>query len=244
MAKIDIRVKKIKAYCNGMASRYIATMRILAMVKPLVYDEKFVKRYHNSVGGHGLGVLREALMLGYVDDLFALTQDTDDRSASLVNIVKLLGDSALRDVVKVEFCTLPPCMWVGIDDEATEKRLTEQEAKAHTAKQAPRFDKIWESVVKGTDDIVASEIGRKINKVRNKLSSHYEMTAQGKEPRLMEIGDFALKWGDPERYMEDAKPIIFDTVLLVTNTDYHLQSFELSAAQIAEAFWNTDTEST
>jgi hypothetical protein len=209
MTEIDQRVTKIRAYCEAMASRYLAMRRRMAMLQPLAYDKNLVGRYNEAKAGLGLLVLREALLLGLTDDLMVLTQDRDDRTASLVNIVRLLQSPDLKEATKADFCK----SFGSTDQERNRER---------SQRQAAEFDALWLSVVKGTDDLVNSEIGKKLKNIRDKVSSHYEMTSSGEEPRPLEIADFDFKWGDPEQYAEEAKKVIFDTVLLVSNSHYDL----------------------
>jgi hypothetical protein len=237
MPELDRRVRKIKAYCTAMASHYLAMRCRMAMLMPLVYDKDLVSRYNKSRAGSGAEVLREALMLGFVDDLVALTQDRHKETASLANIVGLLQDPVLRGAVKVEFCKPLPMTYAGPHDEAAKRDFFEQTAKEHSKRKARQFDALWSSIVTCTNDLVNGEVGKKLKGLRNKVSSHYEMSALCEEPRPLRIDDFDLKWGDPERYMEEAKKVIFDTVLLVTNTQYALETSEREDTRIAKAFW-------
>jgi hypothetical protein len=231
MSEIDRRVTKVRAYCTAMASRYLAMRRRAAMLLPLTHNENLVSRYNKSTAGSGVEVLREALMLGLVDDLVALTQDRDLRTASLANIVGLLREPVLRDAVKVEFCKPILITSGGPDKERSERK-------------ARQFDALWSSIATGTNDLVNGEVGKKLKGLRDKVSSHYEMTALGEEPRPLRIDDFDLKWGDPERYMEQAKKVVFDTILLTTNQSYRLETFEREDSRISEAFWAAKAKST
>jgi hypothetical protein len=214
------------------------------MLLPLAYDKDLVSHYNKSMAGSGAEVLREALMLGLVDDLVALTQDKYKKTASLANIVRLLQEPVLRDAVKVEFCKPLPIAYAGPHDEAAKKDFFEQSAKEHSKRKARQFDALWSSIVTGTNDLVNGEVGKKLKGLRDKVSSHYEMTTLGEEPRPLRIDDFDLKWGDPERYMEKAKKVIFDTVLLTTNEHYGLETFEREDSRISEAFWAAKAKST
>lgn len=244
MSEIDRRARKAKAYCTAMASRYLAMRRRAAIALPLVYDKDLVSRYNESRAGLGVEVLREALMFGFVADLVALTQDRDRKTASLANIVSLLQDSVLRTAVKEEFCEPLPMIYADPGDEAAKRDFFEQTAKEHSKRKARQFDALWSSIVTGANDLVNGEVGKKLKGLRDKVSSHYEMTALGEEPRPLRIDDFDLKWGDPERYMEEAKKVIFYAVLLTTNVDYRLETFEREESRVSEAFWATRARST
>ena len=111
MTNIKSRVEKIKAYCREMASAYLMADAKLAMLKPLAYDKKSVKRFDRSVSAHGLNLLRTTLLLDLIEDLVGFTQDKDQTSASLMNINRLLSNTELRTAIKEDFCKPPPITW-------------------------------------------------------------------------------------------------------------------------------------
>ena len=226
-----------------MASAYLMADAKLAMLKPLAYDRKFVKRFDRSVGAHGLNLLRTTLLLDIIEDLVGFTQDDDQTSASLVNIRRLVSHTELREAIKEEFCRPPPSTWFDTDlDDAIRQQFEEDANTKYRERQARTFDQLYESVTMGIDNLIGSDIAGKLKRVRNKVSSHYAMTSQGKEPRLLNPADFGLKWGDAEQYLKDARKVVFDMVLLVTNSSYALDSFEQHHTRIADDFWRVTPE--
>jgi len=243
VSDIKSRVEKVKAYCREMASAYLMADAKLAILKPLAYDRKFVERFDRSLGAHGLHLLRTTLLLDLIEDLVGFTQDDDQTSASLVNIRRLVSNIELREAIKEDFCKPPPSTWVDTDlDDGIRQQFEEDENTKYRERQAQAFDQLYESVTMGIDNLIGSSIARKLKRARNKVSSHYAMTSQGKEPRLLNLADFGLKWGDPEKYMKDAKKVVFDMILLVTNSSYFLDSFEQNHTRIANDFWRISTE--
>lgn len=243
MSDIKSRLEKVKAYCREMASAYLMADAKLAMLKPLAYDRKFIKRFDLSVGAHGLHLLQTTLLLDLIEDIVGFTQDNAQTSASLVNIRRLISNIELREAIKEDFCKPPPSTWVDTDlDDASRQQVEEDENTKYREKQARTFDQLYKSVTTGIDNLIGSNIARKLKRVRNNVSSHYAMTSQGKEPRLLNPADFGLKWGDSEKYMKDAKEVVFDMVLLVTNSSYDLDSFERNHTRSANDFWRVSTE--
>ena len=243
MGGIKSRLEKVKAYSREMASAYLMADTKLAMLKPLAYDRKFVARFDRSVGAHGLNLLRTTLLLDIIEDLVGFTQDDDQTSASLVNIRRLVSHTELREAIKEEFCRPPPSTWVDTDlDDAVRKQLEEAANTKYREMQAHKFDQLYKSVTMGIDKLTGSNMARKLKNVRNKVSSHYAMTSQGEEPRLLHLADFGLKWGDAEKYMQYAKEVVFAMVLLVTSSSYALDSFEQHHTRIANDFWRVNPE--
>lgn len=243
MSDIKSRLEKVKAYCREMASAYLMADAKLALLKPLAYNKKFVARFDHSLGAHGLQLLRTTLLVDIIEDLVGFTQDNDKSSASLVNIRNRISNIELREAIKEDFCKPPPITWVNTElDEAIRQRFEEDENTKYREKQARKFDQLYESVTMGIDMLIDSDMAKKLKNVRNKVSSHYAMTSQGEEPRLLNLADFGLKWGDAEQYMQDAKKVIFDMILLVTNISYDLEGFEKHHTRIANDFWRVKKE--
>jgi hypothetical protein len=243
VSDIKSRLEKVKAYCRQMASAYLMADAKLAMLKPLAYDRKFVKRFDRSVGAHGLNLLRTTLLLDIIEDLVGFTQDDGQTSASLVNIRKLISAIELREAIKEDFCKPPPSTWVDTDlDDATRQQIEEDENRKYREEQAHKFDQLYQSITTGIDNLINSDTAKELKRVRNKVSSHYAMTSQGKEPRLLNPADFGLKWGDAEQYSKGARNVVFDMVLLVANSSYALDSFEQHHTRIADDFWRVTTE--
>lgn len=239
MSDLKSRLEKIKAYCREMASAYLMADAKLALLKPLAYNKKFVARFDRSLGAHGLQLLRTTLLVDIIEDLVGFTQDNDKSSASLVNIRNRISNIELREAIKEDFCKPPPSTWVNTElDDAIRQRFDTK----YRDRQAREFDQLYESVTMGIDKLTGSDIAKKLKNVRNKVSSHYAMTSQGEEPRLLNLADFGLKWGDAEKYMQDAKKVIFDMILLVTNSSYALESFENHHTGIADDFWRVQKE--
>lgn len=198
MSDIKSRLEKVKAYCTEMASAYLMADAKLAMLKPLAYDRKFVKRFDRSVGAHGLNLLRTTILLDLIEDLVGFTQDKHQTSASLVNIRRLISDIELREAIREDFCKPPPSTWGDTDlDDGIRQKLEEAANTKHREGQARIFDQRYESLTMGIDNLIGSDMAKKLKGVRNKVSSHYAMASQGKEPRLLNPADFGLKWGTP-----------------------------------------------
>jgi hypothetical protein len=154
-----------------------------------------------------------------------------------------ISDIELREAIKEDFCKPPPSTWVDTDlDDAIRQRFEEDENTKYRENQARKFDQLYESVTMGIDKLTGSDMAKKLKKVRNKVSSHYAMTSQGEEPRLLNPADFGLKWGDAEKYMKEAKEVVFGMVFLVTNSGYAMDSFEQNHTRIANDFWRVNKE--
>jgi hypothetical protein len=239
VSDIKSRLEKVKAYCREIASAYLMADAKLALLKPLAYNRKFVARFNRSLGTHGLQLLRTTLLVDIIEDLVGFTQDNYKSSASLVNIRNRISNIELREAIKEEFCKPPPSTWVNTElDDAVRQRFDTKYREG----QALKFDQLYESVTTGIDKLTCSNMAKKLKNGRNKVSSHYAMTGQGEEPILLNLADFGLKWGDAEKYMQDAKKITFDMILLVTNGSYALESFESHHTRIADDFWRIEKE--
>lgn len=213
MCNIEYRINKVKKYIHQIASAYLVADSNLAILKPLVYDEIFIQRFNNTLAANGLERLQETLLLALIERIVNMIQDTDPRTASLFNVVKLIEDKQLKTALEEQFCK-------------EENRKKEFEDK-------------YQKIKEDTDNLIKSELGQKLRKVRDKIISHYEMTLEVKELRPFKPNDFGLNWGDTEKYMSEAEPIIFDSVYLINRGFYYLEDFKKSHTKISQEFWKT-----
>ena len=219
MCNIDYRIKKVKAYVNRMASAYIVACSKLAMLRPLVYNNEFRKRFNNRIAADGLERLEITLLLDLIEDLVGMTLDKDERSASLFTVTNLIKEPKLKSALKEVFCKI-----------GSQKR-------ADLKEKDDEFEKRYTNIMEGTEKLIKGEIGKKLKLVRNKIASHYEMNRGGGEPIPFEIQDFDLKWGDEQNYMNEAEPIIFDAAYLINRDYYSIDEFKRHYDNISNYFW-------
>jgi AbiU2 len=232
------RVLKIRAYSRAMVGAYLTADQKLALLHPILDDQNLIQQYDNSVAAHGLNLLQVTLFLDLVKDAVAFTLDRDVRAASLWNVLRLLSQDDLRGELRWECCIPRPSRWVGGNIEEEMRRLLDEQRKeASREEQAEDFDSRYAKVREKANIVFAGELATRLQKARNKLIAHYEMTVTGSEPKLVNPEDVGLMWGDVDDYFTEVEPLIFDAELIISNGSYVLDQFKENHKRIARKFW-------
>jgi AbiU2 len=217
------RIAKIKAYSRTVVGAYLTADRKLALLRPILDDRDLIQQYDNSVAAHGLNLLQVTLFLDLVKDATEFTLDQDKRAASLRNVLRLLSQDDLREELCREYCTPRPSHWIGgnIDDEI--KHFFEERRKEDFRRaQAVGFKRCYTKLKEKADTVFTGELATRLQKARDKLIAHYEMTAAGLELRPVRPEGVGLKWSDVDEYFAEIEPLIFDAELLISNSSYAL----------------------
>lgn len=240
---IHKRVKKTQAYSRAMVGLYFNAEKKLALLRPILSDETLMQRYNNrsNFAAHGLEFFQFTLFLDVAKDAVALTLDRDKRAASLRNVLRLLGHCDVREELRDAYCTPLPFRWDDTDlPEDAKQALRQSHEDAVRKGRAKDFDNRYALLTKQIGEVLGDELAQRLQKARNKLITHYQMTRAGEEPRLVTPEDLGLEWGDAEAYLEAVAPLIFDAELLINNASYDVEQFEDNHARIGSEFWSVE----
>jgi len=232
------RVEKVKAYATVMADKYLFARQKLAILEPLT-SEEITKLFDRSYGAHAHNALALTLILDIVRDICAFTLDKDERSASLVNIWRLLGDAHLRTALK-DVATShrgSHSVWSkGLTPEERAAWKAEIEAEDAHGKSIA-FDEAYARVERCVPDIAESEMAAIFKIARDKALAHYEMRAGRGGYELFDLGSIGLKWGSPREFLDRLDRVVWDVVLVATWGSYDEEGFEKSHRLFAADFW-------
>lgn len=220
-----------------MIGRLIVADQKIAILKPLLYDKKLIKKWDGSNGAHGLNLLNMTLYFDLIRELAAISLDKNNRSPSIKNVLQLLDSCNLLNYLKEEYCEPHPIKWINDVDEDSKIFWEVKHRKRELAENEDRFNNTYQEIRAEYKTLKDSELYKKIRDARNKLIAHYEMRHDGEAPRMLTPSDFGLKWGDVEEYFELIKPIITNLVLIISNEGYARDMYRSHHNKIANDFW-------
>lgn len=229
-------VRKVRAYSRAVASIYIDADFKRALVGPAIDDQTVIDRCNESGAGRALDFLQILLYLDLIKDAVAITCDRDSRSASLYNLMRLLANDDLRATIQTDYCA--PA-WGGPPRDEAMKEVRAAVQAERRPRLESQFEDKYAALAKGVEEMLAEPETEKLRTARNKLIAHYEVTAAGEEPRLVRLADLDLNWGDAERLLDSAEPLVFETEMLVSGASYALDQFKRNHRGYAECFWAT-----
>ena len=238
MTNLDYRKRKVQAYSGTVASKFLYADRKYALLSPLMTSKEFISRYDDSLGAHGLKTLRISLYLDVIQDLSALTYDSNPRAACLSNLSCLLGRQELLNALREDFCRVDfENLHRSGMDEIVAAQMHAQFIEEQALERGQTFDDTVERIRIALENVLDSDLWSRIKKTRDKTISHFQMTAAGEDPRPVTLEDIGLTWGSIGEFMSMVEPIVFDVEMVVSGATYALEDFKKSHKQIGDDFW-------
>ncbi|MBO6871978.1 MAG: hypothetical protein JJ882_15300 [Balneola sp.] len=232
------QLDKLKFIAKKSISNYFEIYQSVALLVPLLEDENLFQSWKGTPGIDAVSSLQWTLYMSIIADMRALLFDTDDRVASLANVIKPLVNTHLIEQLRADFCD-PPGIQVGGHDEdpALKALVKKQIQEGHIKSKKQEFDELVPRCQKCFKEIKESDLGRRVENARNKLIAHNEMRTDNGERRSYNPKDFGLKWGDAQEVVLAAKKLVFDINLLINNSSYDVDGFRKILDDRAKHFW-------
>jgi hypothetical protein len=236
---ISQKKKKIEHLAEAIVGRYFMADQERALMEPIVSDESVIKCWDNSFAAHGLEALRISLYMSVLSAMNSLLFDKYAKTASLYNVCKMLEDERLVGLLREDYCKPFEINHLNDDLDEEAKRVIEASIHAEHREQASEgFDQRLKSVRKGYERLCDSSLAERVQKARNRMVAHYQVTFLEGERRLYNPADFGLKWADASEIMAEAKAIIFDVPLIVSGRWYCVDDYVSGHDDIAAQFWS------
>lgn len=236
---INQQKKKIEHLAEAIVGKYFMADQERALMEPIVSDESVIKCWDNSLAAHGLEALRMSLYMSVLSAMNSLLFDTYAKTASLSNVCKMLEDERLVRLLREDYSK--PLEINHLNDDLDEEAKRVVEASIHTEhrEQASEdFDERLKAVCEGYERLCDSSLAKRVQKARDRMVAHYQVTSLEGERRLYNPADFGLKWGDASEIMAEAKGIIFDVPLIVSGRWYCVDDYVSGHKDIATQFWS------
>ena len=236
---ISQQKKKIEHLAEAIAGKYFLADQERALMEPIVSDESIIKRWHNSLAGHGLEALRMSLYMSVLSAMNSLLFDNYAKTASLYNVCKMLEDERLVRLLREDYCKPFEINHLNDDLDEEAKRAIEASIHAeHRQRASEDFDQRLKAVWEGYQRLCDSSLAERVQKARDRMVAHYQVTSLEGERRLYNPTDFGLRWGDASDIMAEAKAIIFDVPLIVSGRWYCVDDYVSGHEHIAAHFWS------
>jgi hypothetical protein len=230
--------KKIRHLSDAITTKYFLADQQRALLEPIVYDKNLIQRWDNSLAAHGLEALRMSTYLSILSAMNALLFDEYAKTASIHNVCRMLDDAALVAALRDDYCKPIDIAHIGPDmDEGLQKHLEECINAQRMKEAADDFDARLGALLAGYDAIRISELAQRIQRTRDRVVSHYQVTTVGGERRLYDPSDFGLKWGDASEIVKASTEVVFNIPMIVTGTWYAVDDYVAGHNEIAAEFW-------
>lgn len=234
--RINKRIKSLKKLAEVLVGLLYELEAKYELVKPMIFDKDLPSVYNDqSYAAKGFEFLRISLYLDCIKDSSRLYHDPYDTSPSVINILDYLSDSRVNDKLREEFSSwkmrLSQSSGVLFETEAEEVKVLED-----------KFNALYKQIKVQHQQLVKSKLLKRIQKARNKVIAHADVTKVNGEYEKSSAENFGLKWGDVEEFIKSTRGLVFDIALLINNTSYDDGSFKRAHQKASTSFWEVTTK--
>lgn len=227
-----------------MINKFIDSRLKWAFIVPILRDQSVIETMKlRPNGAFGIQFLRMELYLSFLQALANLISDSDKRSASLKNIVDLAKKPNAKQLLRESF-TKPMSkenfIFVGEYSQEWKDHHISRKIKEYSEENEALFDLKFDKVISTAESFLASHMVNRLESIRDKTISHYEVRPDGSEYKLMAIEDFGLTWDYGIEVYEATRPIVEDLGLYVRSTGYAIDFAEEDQDRLGTGIWSTN----
>lgn len=191
-----LQEQKLVAHAEHLLDGVLWLKERHAMFRPML-DKSVMDRRGAGKKRSGFMTIKRTLFFSCVLDIVNLCLDADDRTPSIVKIMKVLTDNPLLIAeLRRKFS-----VWVSSPTEEEKAdpdimRSIRALEEKNTAKRAAQFDQRLQELRILWEALRDSEILSKLKEVRNKHVAHTELVYEGEKYRPVDLEKLGLKWDD------------------------------------------------
>jgi len=219
-----------------MAEEFLAVEAKFELLRPMLPESKLFSNFNkNHYEAHGFQLLRITLLIDCIKDAVKVVLERGKKSPSLKCLMAMLANESIREQIKNDYSNIRV-----IYEEPLAPNIENIINKSENIQEEKRkkiFEKKYSQLEKSWAELETSNLSSKLKGIRNKVAAHLEITKNGQSYRLRDISDFGLDWTDLEKFLNIAKPLIFEIALLTCFTNYDLDGNLEIHRKISSSFW-------
>lgn len=229
IAKLEAEVQSLL----GLLTRAYAQFLFL---RPMMVNERLIKRIGSQEKGVGFRQLREWLYWGFIQEIVKLCQDLDARTPSIRKLRNALEDDSTLQALKEKYSRRSPPQIEGLDQPVINQLQKQEESELRSA-----FDETYRRFRKSSGELLSSHALAGYKTIRNKLIAHNELCESDAGYSFFDIKVLNLKYGQERHLLEAAKEIFDDLDSLVRNASFSWDSFFEQETRDVCKFWDIET---
>jgi hypothetical protein len=232
-------VDKIKDYSRILVDCFLDCSIKKELLSPLIN-----RSFNSETKPEEISALKELqiiLFLDFVKSLSNLILDEHEDSVSYYNIYKYLSNDFIKDSIKSDWIKSvqePDVIFsVGFPEDEKES-VVQSMVEKHKERVADSFELSYKNVIVDGHNILNNPKLNTLKSIRDKKVAHYEVNRNTIERRTLTLEEFNIHWIDPLLLFDEVKPLIFDIVLLTTNTSYNIDAEYHRQKAITDSLWS------
>ena len=178
-----------------------------------------------TYASHVTNMLQDVLAIDLLREIGALVLDKDSNSASIGRAMSALRDAGVIAELRAEYECVRPLGHIGGDAIPPElgAQMDAHWEELERREQLDRFER-WRSQLPGIEtDLIASEVGEKLEVARNKGVAHYDVVREGDDWKLWRVDGTGLTWGQINAYVDTCTKAIEILSALVCQTSFDFE---------------------
>ena len=232
------RIEKNKMMLSSIVNTYFLADQNQKLLEPLLDNPDLLSRWDGTYAASGVNSLRFSLYMHVLSEMRAILFDSHQKVTSIHNVINCFNDENFTSQLKKWFCDTSNKKIDSIDgtlSEKSKKYMRLEDAK----RKAEGFDELLEKATTNYEMLCESEVGKRVNKARDKMISHKEFkTTKDAGRRTFDASDFGLVYSDAKDIVEKSHDIIFSLYSLFTKTHFDSRHSMNHHELVASEFWS------
>jgi AbiU2 len=230
-------IEKLLAHTEHLLDGFITLRERYAMLRPMLHNQEVVKNKGSNKQYRGFIIIRNVLFLSCCQLIANLCFDKDDRCPSIFQIITKLENATLRHQLR-EVYSIRVTHTIGSHDSEMLALLKSIEENEQTERRK-QFDNFYKDLLVLWSQIASSKSAQSLEKIRNKVAAHYDVSLINGEYKLFDISSLQLKWDDILETISAMQKIIVLINLIVRNADYSWESLDKILSKTTNDYWVT-----
>lgn len=206
------------------------------MLRPLLPESEIFLKFNKSHDAtQGFQTIRITLLIDCIKDVVKVVLEKGRKAPSLECLMTILACDSLREHIKGNYSNISSS-YEDMPDPEIEKIISRSE-KAQKEKREKEFEEKYSTLQSSWEKLESCDLSIKLKAIRNKVAAHLEITKDGQRYRLKDVSDFGLQWTDLEKFINTAKPLIYEAALLACFTSYDLEGNLENHRRTSSSFW-------
>jgi hypothetical protein len=243
-------------HLQARAKALIRALRVMeerrAIIEPLLTSgelhDAIASRINGTKAPSSFNHLVPMVMSAQIGDAGRLFLDKDKNAVSLKAIHDRASTCDLYALIREEYIRIPQSfgmVWAVPTDvtlsnedqerikQETEDRLRREDMELYQEE----FDRKWVEISQAIEDLTTCEIAKKVKEFRDKHQAHLEMARMSEGPNIYDVSSLQLTFNDVMDFQRRYVQVAIDLVLLITGTNWDLESTREHAKKSSEAMW-------
>lgn len=212
------QIEKLEAYASHLLDAFILLRERYAILHPMLFDEAVVTRHGAKARARGFDILLHSLFLSCAQDIVKLSMDNDERSPSILRLVRAVTDEKLRAEFRTRYANwaISPIM----DQDPEIVAALEKMQVRDQSERGEHFNNLYCELTELWTQLSTSPEIKAFQTVRDKISAHVEVRHSADKYHFVDVSKLGLKWGDLSQTIERMQRLVELLGLLVRNAGF------------------------